>query len=132
MRTSLSGVVGVCLVFGLGSCNPFDLNDNVLLAVTKLDVPPTASAAASFTVTLTVTTGGCTSFNRIDVQRFENGVRLIPLGTNSSIRNKDVVCLDILKEEPHDVQVDPPFTNPFTIFVEQGVQPDVTATVQIQ
>lgn len=132
MRTALSGVVVCCLLAGFGACNPLDLNDNVLLAVTKLEAPAAASPTAPFTVTLTLVTGGCTSFNRIDVQHFEQGVRLIPLGTNSSIRHKDVVCLDVLKEEPHDVQLEPPFTNPYTVFVEQGVQPDVTATVQIQ
>jgi hypothetical protein len=132
MRNVLSGLVGSCLVVGFSACNPFDLNDNVLLAVTKLDVPTTAPAAVPLTVTLTLVTGGCTSFNRIDVQRFDNGVRLIPLGTNASIRHQDVACPAIINEEPHEVQLDPPFTNPFTIFVEQGVQPDVTATVQLQ
>ncbi|HET7613093.1 MAG TPA: hypothetical protein VFK26_04155 [Gemmatimonadaceae bacterium] len=132
MRTASSAVVVTCLLAGFGACNPLDLNDNVLLAVTKLDVPATASATAQFTVTLTLVTGGCTSFNRIDVQRFDNGVRLIPLGTNASIRDKHVTCPDILKEEPHDVQLEPPFTNPYTVFVEQGDQPDVTASVQIQ
>lgn len=132
MKTALSGIVGTCLLVGITSCNPFDLNDNVLLAVTKLDVPAAAASSAPFTVTLTLVTGGCTSFNRIDVQHFDNGVRLIPLGTNASIRNKDVTCPDIIKEEPHDVQLDPPFTNPYTIYVEQGDQPDVTANVQIQ
>ncbi|HET9774943.1 MAG TPA: hypothetical protein VFP77_00095 [Gemmatimonadaceae bacterium] len=132
MKTALSGIVVACLLAGFGACNPLDLTDNVVLEVTKLDVPTAAAASAPFTVTLTLVTGGCTSFNRIDVQHFEQGVRLIPLGTNSSIRHKDVVCLDVLKEEPHDVQLEPPFTNPYTVFVEQGVQPDVTATVQIQ
>lgn len=132
MKTALSVAVATCLLLGAGGCNPFDLNDNVLLGVTKLDVPATATSTTPFTVTLTVIIGGCTTFNRIDVQHFQNGVRLIPLGTNSSIRNKDIVCLDVLKEEPHDVQLEPPFTNPYTIYVEQGVQPDVTATVQIQ
>jgi hypothetical protein len=132
MRKAVSGLVGFCLVGGYAACNPFDLNDNVLLAVTKLDAPTTASATVPLTVTLTVVTGGCTTFNRIDVQRFDNGVRLIPLGTNASIRHQDVTCADILKEESHDVNLDPPFTNPFTVFVEQGVQPDITATVQLQ
>lgn len=132
MKTALSVAVATCLLLGAGGCNPFDLNDNVLLGVTKLDVPATATSTTPFTVTLTVIIGGCTTFNRIDVQHFQNGVRLIPLGTNSSIRNKDIVCLDVLKEEPHNVQLEPPFTNPYTIYVEQGVQPDVTATVQIQ
>jgi len=132
MKSALSGFVVTCLLAGFGACNPFDLNDNVLLALTKLDAPATASSTAPFTVTLTLVTGGCTSFNRIDVQHFDDGVRLIPLGTNASIRNKDITCPDILKEEPHDVELEPPFTNPYTVFVEQGDQPDVTATVQIQ
>ena len=132
MKSVLSGIVGSCLLLAGIACNPLDLNDNVLLAVTKLDAPTTAVATEPFTVTLTLVTGGCTTFNRIDVQRFDQGVRLIPLGTNSSVRHEDVVCTQDLKEEPHDVQIDPPFTNPYTVYVEQGSQPAVTATVQVQ
>ena len=132
MKSVLSGLVGSCLLVAVAGCNPLDLNDNVLLAVTKLDAPATAAATESFTVTLTVVTGGCTTFNRIDVQRFDEGVRLIPLGTNLSVRHEGVVCTQNLEEEPHDVQLDPPFTNPYTVFVEQGDQPAFTVTVQVQ
>lgn len=132
MKTALSGVVVACLLAGFGGCNPLDLNDNVVLEVTKLDVPTAAAANARFTATLTMVMDGCVNFNRIDVQHFGNGVRLIPLGTDPRIRNVDVVCPSIPKEETHDVQLEPPFTNPYTVFVEQGAQPDVTATVQIQ
>jgi hypothetical protein len=132
MRTALSDAVGTCLLVGVVACNPLDLNDNVLLQVSKLDVPATASSTVPFTVTLTLVTGGCKSFNRIDVQHFQAGVRLIPLGTDASIRNNDVTCPADFKEEPHDVQLDPPFTNPYTVYVEQGDQPAVTASVQIQ
>lgn len=133
MKTRLSAAVGACLLLGLYGCNPFEPNDNVLLPVTKVEAPATAAANAAFTVTVTVVTGGCTTFNRIDVQRFDQGARLIPLGTNTSIRNKDVNCPANVQEEPHDVQLDPPFSNPFQIYVEQGfAAAPVTTTVQIQ
>jgi hypothetical protein len=133
MKTGLSAILGASLLLGAGACSLMEPNDNVVLAVTNLAAPTTASPNTPFTVTLTLVTGGCTTFNRIDVQRFAGGVRLIPLGTNASIRHNDVSCPADIREEPHDVQLDPPFANPFQVYVEQGLAGDpVTATVQIQ
>ena len=133
MKARSSVILGFCLLSGLLYCNPFDLNENVLLPVHNLEAPATAAPNTAFTVTLTVEIGGCVSFNRIDVQRFAQGVRLIPLGTNASVRHPDAVCPSIIKEEAHDVLLDPPFANPFQIYVEQGPgAPPVTTTVQIQ
>ena len=135
MKRELSGILGLGFVFVAVACSPFglnDLNENVVLAVTKLTAPETAPPNTPLTLTLTLVTGECTSFNRIEVQREAGGVRLIPFGTNAKIRHPEVTCPQNLVEEPHDVQLDPPFANPFQIYVEQGRLAPVTATVQIQ
>jgi hypothetical protein len=135
MRIRLSVIPACCFLVGAVACSPFgvnDLNENVILAVTKLTAPATAPANNPLTLTLTLVTGECTTFNHIEVQRFTGGVRLIPFGINARIRHGDIACPDIAHEEPHDVQLDPPFANPFQIYVEQGRLAPVTATVQIE
>jgi hypothetical protein len=125
-------VACIAAVFATVACNPFSPNQSVILAVTKLEAPATVAPAGPLSVTLTVQFGGCISFNRIDVQRFAGGARLIPWGTDASIGHKDLVCPSILHEESHSVQVDPPFVDPFNILVEQGALAPVTAVVRVQ
>jgi hypothetical protein len=125
----------VACVAGVSSgvgCNPFEPNQSVILPVTKLEAPATVGPAGPLTVTLTVQVGGCVGFDRIEVQRVLGGARMIPWGINHSIGNKDITCLDILIEEPHSVQVDPPLVDPFNIVVEQGDLAPLTAEVRVQ
>lgn len=113
-------------------CNPFETDQSVILAVSKLDAPATASASAPFTVTLTVTTGGCTTFDRIEVQRLTSGARLIPWGTDASVGHRDIACPSVIFDTPHSIQFEPPFANPFQLYVEQGTLAPLMATVQVQ
>jgi hypothetical protein len=83
-------------------------------------------------MTLTVQVGGCTSFDRIEVQKVLGGARLIPWGTNTAIGHKDIACPGDIRYEPHPVQVDPPYVDPFNITVEQGELAPVTAVVRVQ
>ncbi len=111
-------------------CNLLSPKQSTVLTVTKLDAPAAVPATAPFSVTLTIRTGGCTSFDRIDVQRMSGGARIVPWG--STIADKNVSCATYIVETPHTIQLDPPFSNPFYISVEQGRMPPVTATVQVQ
>lgn len=113
-------------------CDLFGPDQSVILPVTKLDAPATASAGSPFTVTLTVRTGGCTSFDRIDVQKMPGGARVVPWGHNLALGEKGISCPADVRENPHTVQMDPPFSNPFYVNVEQGRMPPVTAVVQVQ
>ncbi|HYU51506.1 MAG TPA: hypothetical protein VEK37_01120 [Gemmatimonadaceae bacterium] len=125
----------VCLAVVFASavgCNPFAPNQSVILPVTKVEAPATAGTGSAFSVTLTVQTGGCTRFDRIDVQKVAAGARMIPWGTNASIGHKNVSCPDDIRYEPHTVQLDPPFADPFTITVEQGDSAPITTVVRIQ
>ncbi len=132
MKTVRSAVSLIALLALPIGCNPFAPDQSVILAVTKLDAPLTALADNPFTVTLTVRTGGCTSFDRIDVQKMPAGVRIVPWGTNASLGKKGVSCPAYIQDGPHSVQVDPPFSNPYYVNVEQGRLPPLTAKVEVQ
>lgn len=125
-------VACVAAVFAGVGCNPFEPNQAVILTVTKLEAPATVAPAGPLSVTLTVQFDGCTSFDRIDVQKVLGGARMIPWGTDASIGHKDAVCPSILHEESHAVQIDPPFVDPVNIVVEQGDLAPVTAVVRVQ
>lgn len=132
MKAIWSVTCVVALLTSPIGCNPFAPDQSVILGVTKLEAPATVAAASPLTVTLTVQTGGCTSFDRIDVQKMPGGVRIVPWGTDSRIGNKGVLCPANIEYEPHPLQIDPPFVNPFHIVVEQGRLAPVTAVVDVQ
>jgi hypothetical protein len=131
MKTVLSVVVTSGLV-ALAGCNVFDPDQSVILGVPKIDAPATVAAGSPFTVGVTVQTGGCRSFDRIDVQKFDAGVRLVPWGKDASAGRKDISCPAYILEELHSVQIDPPFSDPYQVVVEQGRLAPVVATIDIQ
>jgi hypothetical protein len=113
-------------------CNPFAPDQSVELEVSKLDAPASIAPGSSFAVVLTVVLGGCLSFDRIDVDRSTTHATFTVWGKDASKGRKDIVCPDILIEELHTYQLNPPFANPFQITVNRGPLTPLTATVQIQ
>lgn len=131
MKTVLCVGVVAGLV-ALSGCNISDPDQSVILPVTTLDAPSTVAATNPINVTLTVQTGGCTGFDRIEVQKSEASARIVPWGTNASLGRKDISCPTDVRYETHEVRIDPPFANPYQIIVEQGRMAPATATVQVQ
>jgi hypothetical protein len=114
------------------ACNPFAPDQAVVLGVTKLEAPTSVSAGSALTVILTVTTGGCTTFDRIDVERSASAASLTPWGTDGAKGKRDVACPANIVDTPHSIRLDPPFQNPFMVLVPRvGLDP-LTATVQVQ
>jgi hypothetical protein len=116
----------------VGACNPFAPDQSVLLGVTKLEAPATISAGSPLTVVLTVTTGGCVTFDHIDVERDTYGAALTPWGRDGAKGKKNVLCPAIIMDTPHSIQLDPPFQSPFMVLVPREGWDTLTATVQIQ
>ena len=131
MKTVSSAVAVSTVLLCLFGCNPFEPDQSVILGVTKLDAPASIAAGASFAVTLTVQTGGCTSFDRIEVQKTSSSVRLVPWGKDARVGHKDIMCPDVIYDTPHTLQFNPPFDNPFQVYVEQGRLAPLTASVRI-
>ena len=131
MKTVLSVVLVSGLVAVTG-CNIFDPDQSVILSVPKIDAPATVSTGSSFTVTITVQTGGCKSFDRLEVEKSNTGVHVVPWGTDAAIGSKGISCPQDIREEPHAIQIDPPFSGPYQVFVDQGRLAPVVATIQVQ
>jgi hypothetical protein len=130
MKHTLFGI-GV-VVFVAAACNPFAPDKSVVLGVTKLEAPATITAGSPLTVILTVTTGGCTTFDRIEVERDASAASLTPWGTDGAKGEKNVSCPAFMVDTPHSIRLDPPFQNPFMVLVPRVGQEALTATVQIQ
>jgi hypothetical protein len=114
------------------ACNPFAPDQSIILEVSQLDAPASVAANAPLSVVLTVVTGGCRRFDRIEARRDASSATLTAWGTDGSIGRKDVLCTSDIRYEPHTYQFNPSFTNPFTITVNPGGINPLIATVQVQ
>jgi hypothetical protein len=113
-------------------CNPFAPDQSVVLGVTKLDAPATVSPGSPLNVVLTVTTGGCKTFDHIEVERTASSASLTVWGRDGAKGAKNVACPAYIVDTPHSYQLNPPFQSPFTIQVDRGRVSPLTATVQVQ
>ena len=134
MKRGWSVALLAVLVVSATGCNPFEPNpdQSVELGVSKVEVPSTVTSGTSFNVVLTVQTGGCLSFDRIDVVRSETSANFTVWGKDASKGRKGVTCPEILLEEPHTYEVKPPFSGPFTVWVDRGRLSPLIQTVQVQ
>ncbi len=132
MKPFLSAIV-FALAAAIGGCrNPFAPDQSVVLGVTQLDAPATISTGSPLTVVLTVVTGGCKSFDHIEVQRQAASASLTAWGRDGSKGRKDIMCPDNIVYEPHPYRFEPPFQSPFTVTVDRGRLSPLIATVQVQ
>jgi hypothetical protein len=132
-RVTLEFAVFAVLVLAIGACrNPSAPDQSVILDVSKLDAPASAASGDPLPVVLTVTTGGCRTFDHIEARRDASSATLTAWGRDVSIGRKGIGCTAELRLEPHTYQFDPPFANPFTIAVSRGRLAPLTATVQVQ
>jgi len=131
---SLGGVVIAAAIVGVSSgCdNPVSTDQSVELGATKIEAPTTVAPGTAITVVLTVTTGGCVSFDHIDVNRDANGAFMIVWGHDAAKGRKDIGCPADIREDPHSYQFSPPFANSFTIQVGRGRLSPLQAIVQVQ
>jgi hypothetical protein len=132
MKRSLFGIL-VVAVGAVAACNPFAPDQSVILNVTQLDAPAMITAASPLTVVLTVTVGGCVTFERIAVVRGVSGASMIAWGRDGA-KGKNVACPQDIRFEPHSYQFDPPFPSQsaFTIQVQRGRLGPLNTTVQVQ
>lgn len=117
-------VAGVLLV--VTACeNPFSPGDRVTLWVEDIVSPASVSADAPFTVTLTVRTGGCLSFQGFQSERSVGRLELTAIGRDGGGPGR--VCTDDIRFEQRTMQVVPPFGDGLTIAARQ---PDATEIVR--
>jgi hypothetical protein len=134
MKLALLGAGIVALFVGPIACSDsvFDPDQSVILGVSKLDAPATVSAGSPLTVVLTVTTGGCTAFDHVEIERDASGASFTAWGIDGAKGRTDIACPQYIENTPHSYQLDPPFQSVFTITVNRGRISPLIATVQIQ
>ena len=114
MRPSL--VLALALIIGPGCWNPFAPDrERITLVVDEIDAPTEVGAAAPLSVTLTVVTGGCKQFDRIEANRSANRLTLTVHGWD----RPRAICTSDIRYESRPYEAMPPFTDPFTIAVRQ-------------
>jgi hypothetical protein len=132
MKSVLLDIAFLATVVSATGCSAiFGPDQTVVLHVSKLEAPPNVGANSAFGVGLTVETGGCVSFRRIQVDRDNTGATMTAYGRDASI-GKNVLCPDFIQETLHVVQLNPPFSSPFTITVNRGRLSPLVASVLIQ
>ena len=133
MKPVLFGVALVTVALSVASCrNPFASDAAVILDVSKLEAPASVSAGVPISVVVTVVTGGCRSFDYIDVDRNASGASITVWGRDAALGKKNVACPADIRYEPHSVTFDPPFATTFHVSVHRGAFNPLTATVQVQ
>jgi hypothetical protein len=133
MKRLLLGMAVVGLAAAPLACdNPFAPEQLVRLNVTELDAPAAISAGSSLTVTLTVQTGGCLSFDHFEVERGASFATVTVWGEDAAKGKPGMACTADVRFEPHSYTFDPPFQSPFTVQVGRGRLSPLTAVVQIQ
>ncbi len=131
MKRALFGIAVVAIVTGSVACNLFT-DHSVILGVSKLDAPATISPGSPLTVVLTVTTGGCKSFDHIAAERGTSGASLTAWGQDAAKGERNVSCPLNIVNELHSYQFDPPIQSPFTVQVDRGRVSPLSATVLVQ
>ena len=128
MRRAKSVLAGCVLLLGVGCINVFDLESEVQLPIAELIVPESVTAQGPLNVSLTVVTGGCREFDRIESRRTGGAFILEAWGTDSG----GEACTDDIRYEPHQYSINGPFSNPLIV---SAVQPDgssFTKTVRVE
>jgi hypothetical protein len=134
MKPALLGfAVGVLLVVSAGCRDAAANNDLVVLNTQTLDAPTTIAPGATLTLGLNVEVGGCFTFDHIESSRTASAVTLTAWGRDirAGITDRAIMCPTLFLES-HEYQLDPPFENPFTVQVDRGRLPPLTATVHVQ
>jgi hypothetical protein len=130
-------IVSLALVFlastvGCSGYNPFAPDQSVILDVSKIDAPAAVAATNPITVVLTVTLGGCLSFDHIEVSRDASNAHIIVWGRDAAKGKTDVACPANLELRPYSYEFDPPFANTFTVQAARGRLAPLQTTIQVQ
>lgn len=132
MKSGLSWVLAAAIVSSVSGCRSiFGSDQAVILHVTELNAPATVDPGSSFSVVLTVQTGGCRRFDYIDTDKSQSGANITVWGRDSGA-GRNVACPTDIRFESHTVVLDPPFASSFVITVGRGALSPLTATVTIQ
>ena len=91
----------------------------VILPITRLDAPASVDPAGTLVGQVTVESGGCRRFDRLQTTRASGRVTIRAIGRDAS--GPDVLCTGDIQYTVVEYRADGPFTDPFLVV---GIQPD--------
>ena len=96
----------------------------VTLQIADVTAPTELVPGAAMHLSASVASGGCTTYDHIDVKHSASQVTLQAIGTTS---DAGVVCPDLAALHSIPVDVDPPFTDPVAVI---ALEPDGSTLVK--
>lgn len=132
MVASPSLRAGLALVLALtaGCESVFDPGKTITLPITALDAPGAVAAGEGVVVRVTVESGGCRTFQRLEAQRAPGRVTLTARGRDSS--GPSVNCPADIRTDIRDYGIDPPLADPFTVAAHQPDGSEMTRVIRVQ
>jgi hypothetical protein len=102
----------------------------ITLPITNVEAPEEAVPGASFTVRVTVQSGGCRQFEQLVVTQTTERATFVARGHDTE--GPGVLCPSDIRYTEREVRLDPPFTDPYEIVARQPSGPATTRTVRIR
>ena len=131
-RPGAAAIVAVgALAAGCSTGGVFERAREVVLPISALEAPATVAPDAAIVGTVTVVSGGCRSFDRVDLQR--SGSEVVVVARGRDVGGPGVACTADVRMEPRPFRVDPPHTGGsvrITALEAQGNVPAVTVQVR--
>jgi len=112
-------VAALAYAVSLSSCDSLAPTRVVVLPITELVAPASVDPAGTLVGEVTVQSGGCRSFERLQTTRTSGRVTIRAIGRDAS--GPDVLCTGDIQYTVVEYRADGPFTDPFLVV---GIQPD--------
>jgi prophage tail gpP-like protein len=122
----------VALVSSGAGCWILAPHESVILPVTEIAAPASIPAGTQLSVVLTVQTGGCTRFDRIETERTATRATITAWGREPA-SGRNVQCTADIRYDRHTVNFNPPFGSTFDIVINrEGEGPALARRVRIE
>jgi hypothetical protein len=102
----------------------------VILVITNVEAPAEIAPGSVLTVRVTVESGGCRRFDRVVATQANDRVTIVAHGHDTS--GPGVLCTGDIRHTERVVQLEPPFTDPFTVVARQPSGPPTTLVVRVR
>jgi prophage tail gpP-like protein len=120
----------LALGLALSGCEfPFGPDRAVVLFISDLDAPASVDAGETIVVKVTVESGGCRRFDRLEATRVAGRVTFRAHGRDSS--GPKVSCTADIRYNVVEYDARPPLTDPFVLVAFQPDKTELTRTVRV-
>ena len=114
----------------LACSNPFGGDDEVRLFVHELQAPAFVSAAGPLDATAVVSTGGCISFRRLELERAGSNVQITAVGHDGG--GPGINCPANIRLEPKAFRINGPFSDSLVLSARQPNRTSLRHVVTIR